>query len=160
MQSGTLLFNLLSLNDERTLISINRNDQPLIAIVICPREQRDNAPSLNISSKYSSIFLPSTFNSFPFTAIFPRGVKLSYVSCGLNFDVGIGKRSRSQISLSLSLFSRQKCHHSPFPFLSKIKIISFVNVNLTAISSLCFLKIFIFRFLRHDLLFSFFFFYV
>lgn len=158
MQSGTLLFNLLSLNDERTLISINRNDQPLIAIIICPREQRDNAPSLNISSKYSSIFLPSTFNSFPFTAIFPRGVKLSYVFCGLNFDVGIGKRSRSQISLSLSLFSRQKCHHSPFPFLSKIKIISFVNVNLTAISSLCFLKIFIFRFLRHDLLFSFFFF--
>lgn len=156
MQSGTLLFNLLSLNDERTLISINRNDQPLIAIVICPREQRDNAPSLNISSKYSSIFLPSTFNSFPFTAIFPRGVKLSYVFCGLNFDVGIGKRSRSQISL----FSRQKCHHSPFPFLSKIKIISFVNVNLTAISSLCFLKIFIFRFLRHDLLFSFFFFFL
>lgn len=63
-------------------------------------------------------------------------------------------------SLSLSLFSRQKCHHSPFPFLSKIKIISFVNVNLTAISSLCFLKIFIFRFLRHDLLFSFFFFFM
>lgn len=158
MQSGTLLFNLLSLNDERTLISINRNDQPLIAIVICPREQRDNAPSLNISSKYSSIFLPSTFNSFPFTAIFPRGVKLSYVFCGLNFDVGIGKRSRSQISLSLSLFSRQKCHHSPFPFLSKIKIISFVNVNNSYIVALFFENFYLSIFTTRSPFFLFFFF--
>lgn len=156
MQSGTLLFNLLSLNDERTLISINRNDQPLIAIVICPREQRDNAPSLNISSKYSSIFLPSTFNSFPFTAIFPRGVKLSYVFCGLNFDVGIGKRSRSQISLSLSFRDKSATilHFLSFP---RLKLYRSSTLT-TAISSLCFLKIFIFRFLRHDLLFSFFFF--
>lgn len=156
MQSGTLLFNLLSLNDERTLISINRNDQPLIAIVICPREQRDNAPSLNISSKYSSIFLPSTFNSFPFTAIFPRGVKLSYVFCGLNFDVGIGKRSRSQISL----FSRQKCHHSPFPFLSKIKIISFVNVNNSYIVTLFFENFYLSIFTTRSPFFLFFFFFM
>lgn len=158
MQSGTLLFNLLSLNDERTLISINRNDQPLIAIVICPREQRDNAPSLNISSKYSSIFLPSTFNSFPFTAIFPRGVKLSYVFCGLNFDVGIGKRSRSQISFSLSFRDKSATilHFLSFP---RLKLYRSSTLT-TAISSLCFLKIFIFRFLRHDLLFSFFFFFM
>lgn len=63
-------------------------------------------------------------------------------------------------SLSLSLSFRDKSatilHFLSFP---RLKLYRSSTLT-TAISSLCFLKIFIFRFLRHDLLFSFFFFFL